>query len=499
MSRLQRMPRNAAAILTFSRPPLVFLAFVCALWLMFTRYPLAYILGLTFLLLAMVFDWVDGWFAERYLPNLRLGALVDRMMDRIVLSIIFPVLGAGMLWRYSRMDFSADPRLGKLHLLHALFVLGICVTVLMRDQFAHFMRNFAEAAGQEVDSNELTRLRTIVASPMAVLLYAYAFYQPTVGWEAFYHLVDWINDLPLRAWFVVESAFLVINIASVTLYLRKYGAVALDDICEDDELLRRRILAVVPNTLTLMNGFLGITAVVFTSYGRVREALFVLVGAAFFDRLDGMMARRLGLTEPPPTGKKGFSTGALLDDLSDAISFALAPALMFYLLMTDLVKPGLPTAVIVGTSLLYGLAGLARLIYFTVDKYPVPGFFKGMPVPAAALMVTASMEIVHQMSLANPTSAPFWSVFSTGILVLAAVVMNLFFIRYLHIGRLFGRRPALLWSSVAASIVLVFTPYFGLALLAFTLMYLVSPIFTSHIDPAKAVQEQPVTHTESQP
>jgi CDP-diacylglycerol---serine O-phosphatidyltransferase len=500
MSRLQRMPRNTAAVLTFSRPVLVFLAFVCSLWLMFTRFPPAYILGLTFLLLAMVFDWVDGWFAERYLPNLRLGALVDRMMDRIVLSIIFPVLGAGMIWRYSRLDEASDPRLAKLHLLHALFVLGICVTVLLRDQFAHFMRSFAQAAGQEVDSNELTRLRTIVASPMAVLLYAYAFYQPTKGWEAFYRLVDWIDRVPLRGWFVVESIFLIINIASMTLYLRKYGALALDDICEDDERLRRHILAVVPNTLTLMNGFLGITAVVFTSYGRVREALFVLVGAAFFDRLDGMMARRLGLTDPPRVeGKSGYSTGAILDDVSDAISFAIAPAVMFYQLMTDLVDPGLPLAAIVATSLIYGLAGLTRLTYFTLDKHPIPGFFKGMPVPAAALMATASMEIVHQMYLAESPTAPLWAMVSMVTLVAAAVVMNLFFIRYLHIGRLFGRRPLLLWSSVVASIVLVFTPWFGLVLLVFTVAYLVSPIFTSHIDPTQAELEQRAVRTGPQP
>ncbi len=499
MSRLQRMPRNAAAVFTFSRPVLVFFAFICSLWLMFTRFPPAYILGLTFLLLAMLFDWVDGWFAERYLPNLRLGALVDRTMDRIVLSIIFPVLGAGMLWRYSRLDDIGDPRLAKQHLLHALFVLGICVTVLMRDQFAHFMRSFARAAGQELDSNELSRLRTMVASPMAVLLYAYAFYLPTQGWEAFYRWVDWIDTLPLRVWFVVESVFLVINIASVTLFLRKYGTLALDDICEDDEVLRRRILSVVPNTLTLMNGFLGITAVVFTSYGRVREAVFLLVGAAFFDRLDGMMARRLGLTEPPPNGKTGFSTGAVLDDISDAISFGIAPALMFFYLLTDVLPGLLPLPLIGVTAIVYAMAGLSRLTYFTLDKHPIPGFFKGLPIPAGALLASASMEVLHQMALSGSPSAELWARISVGTLWLAALVMNLFFLRYLHVGRLFGRRPMLLWSSVAVCIVMVFTPWFGLMLLGISLIYLFSPLVTHRIDPAQAELEQRVVRTDPQP
>ncbi|NIP73093.1 MAG: hypothetical protein GWO16_08720 [Gammaproteobacteria bacterium] len=166
-----------------------------------------------------------------------------------------------------------------------------------------------------------------------------------------------MDQLPLRVWFVLESMFFVINVASVTLYLRKYGALALDDICEDDELLRRRILAVVPNTLTLMNGFMGVAAVIFTSYGRVREALFLLVGAAFFDRLDGLMARRLGLTDPPKTATSKINVGALLDDLSDGISFALAPAVMFYLLMEHLPPGLLPGWLVVLTAVVYAAAG----------------------------------------------------------------------------------------------------------------------------------------------
>jgi phosphatidylserine synthase len=339
----------------------------------------------------------------------------------------------------------------------------------------------------------------MVASPMAVLLYAYAFYQPTVGWEAFYRWVDWVDKLPLRGWFVVESAFLVINIASMTLYLRKYGVLALDEICEDDERLRRRILAVVPNTLTLMNGLLGVTAIVFTSYGRVREAVFVLVGAAFFDRLDGMMARRLGLTDPPTNGRGGIPAGALLDDISDALSFGLAPAVMFYLLMTDVMPGQLSASLAILTAVVYTLAGFSRLTYFTLDKRPVPGFFKGLPIPAAALLVGAAMDVAYQMPGLFPASPRFWALGATAVLWLAAVAMNLFFIRYLHVGRLLGRRPLLLWSSVLLCLVAVFTPYFGLLLLTVSLLYVLSPVFTSRIDPAQAVLERPAPRGESRP
>lgn len=491
MQGFNRLAKNFAAVLVFGRPPLVFGAFACALWVMFTGNPLAYMLGLFFLLLALAFDWIDGWFAVRYIPHSRLGPLADRMMDRIVLSIIFPVLGAGMLWRFNRLQ--TQDLATRQQLLHALFVLAICVLALLRDQLAMFLRKFAAQGQPDTESVELTRLRTLLSFPLAVLLYAYAFYLPTEGYERFYRALDWIDALPLRAWFVVEILFLVINIVSITLHLRKYGPMALGDICEDDELLRRRILSVIPNVLTLMNGLLGVTAVVFAGYGRVREALFVMLGAAFFDRLDGLAARRLGLTDPLPDylPQPRIRLGALLDDISDGISFCLAPAAIFYLVMSDLdMQLPLPAGLM---AALYAAAGIARLIYFTLDKHPVPGFFKGMPVPAAALLVMAPVEMAFQFSRHDPGLAQPLALLATAVMGLAIVVMNLYPVHYLHVGRLMGRRPPLMWGSVTLWLVMVFTPYFGVALLLFCSIYALSPLYTTgRIDPSDAVRERAV-------
>ena len=488
MNGLTQITKNVAAVLVFGRPPLVFGAFACALWVMFTHNPLAYILGLSLMGLALVFDWVDGWFAVRYIPNSRLGPLADRMLDRIVLSIIFPVLGAGMLWRFNRL---ADTEQARLQLLHALFVLAICVLVLMRDQFAAFLRSFAGKGGQDVESVELTRLRTLLAFPLAVLLYAYAFYLPTRGWERFYKAVDGIDSLPLRVWFVVEILFLVINIVSITLYLRKYGPLALDDISGGDEILRRRVLAVIPNALTLLNALLGVAAIVFASHGRVREAVFVLMGAALFDRLDGLAARRLGLTEPlpPQVTQPGVRMGPLLDDISDGISFCLAPAVMFYLVLSDLYPD--QTTLLAVVAIVYCLAGIARLIYFTLDKAPIPGFFKGMPVPAAALLVMAPVEMTFQFAGGDSGWDAVLLGLSVGAMLLAMLLMNLYPVRYLHVGRLMSRRPGFLWFTILLWLVLVFTPYFGLALLAACLVYGLSPLYTGRIDPRQAAMESP--------
>lgn len=493
MIPFKRLPRNVAAFLTFSRPLLVFFSFVCAIWLMATGFPPAYMLGATFLLLATTFDWIDGWFAERYLPENRLGALVDRMVDRMVLSIIFPVLGAGMFWRYMRIKpLLKEPDELDLALFHAIFVLSLCVIVLLRDQFSQFLRSFARNGGQEAETHDLTRLRTMVASPVAALLYAYAFYQPTQGWETFYRMVDWIDRLPLRLLFVGESLFLVVTIASVTLHMRKYGGLALDEVCEDDEELRRSILSVVPNTLTLMNAVLGIAAAVFASHGLVTEALFILLSAAFFDRLDGLMARRLGLTAPSDKQTKRPSTGAVLDDISDAISFALVPAIMFYMVLSTLPLGGLPRDLIPAAALLYGVAGISRLVYFTLDKTPVPGFFKGMPVPAAALLATSVIEIVHQVEAYFPAYLPLALRLALGAMVVFSIVMNLFPIHFLHVGRLMGRRPMMLWIGAGLWLGMVFTPFYGVTVLLICSVYLVSPLFTGSISPESAQMEKRV-------
>ena len=493
MDRLQRLPTNCAAVLTFGRPPLVFGAFICALWVMFTHNPLAYLLGVACLTLAMAFDWIDGWFAERYIPHSRLGPLADRMMDRVVLSIIFPVLGAGMLWRFNRLE-ALDPSLAsRQQLLHALFVLAIGVLVLMRDQIAQFLRSFAVKDEQVVEAYELTRLRTLVFSPMAVLIYAYAFYLPAEGWDWLYRGLSWLDQLPLRAWFVLEMLFLVINVVSITIYVRKYGRLALDDICGNNELLRRRILSVLPNALTLMNGVLGITAIVFASYGRVKEALFILLAAAYFDRIDGTVARRLGLAEPLPDAVKQprIPLGALLDDISDLVSFCIAPAAIYYIVVSEL-APGYPTALV---ALVYFLAGGARLIYFTLDKSPVPGFFKGMPVPAAAILAMGAIEITDSVSHVYPQYTGTVAIFATLTMAVAALVMNLYPVRFLHFGRLMGRHPTVMWVCMALWIVGVFTPIYGEMVLSIVLVYLVSPLWTGRIDPAVANVEQRVPRT----
>ncbi|MEV0845759.1 CDP-diacylglycerol--serine O-phosphatidyltransferase [Streptomyces sp. NPDC049954] len=108
--------------------------------------------------------------------------------------------------------------------------------------------------------------------------------------------------------------------------------------------------------------------------GAASAVLFILLGA-LFDLCDGIVARRFG----------GSGMGAELDNLSDLISFGLAPA--YFVLVWGLVGGGenhlAPVVVSAVAVLLGGVMRLARFSCTTMRD----GVFEGMPIPFAALTV----------------------------------------------------------------------------------------------------------------
>lgn len=484
-----KIPNKVTTILVYARPPLVFCGMLCAIAVMWTRNPVFYILGVVFLFISMSFDIVDGWFAARFHPYPTLAQLADRIMDKVVYSITFPLIAVGVMWRL----IVITPNFRKTELLHAIFILLLCVTVLIRDNFAHFMRGFATRLGQEPESSELNRLRTIVAAPVSALLYAYAFYIPEGPPSRIYFWISWLGNIPLRGLFLIEIIFLIINFGSIASYCRKYGAYCLDELSLGDKDMRRHILTLFPNALTIMNAMMGLLSVFFASQGRIREAYLILMGAAMFDKLDGALARKLGLTEPAATDDESnrFSMGGILDDISDAVSFCIVPGWIFYMVLSessDRVLQQLPIGLI---AWLYILLGITRLIYFTVDRNPIPGFFKGLPTPAAAMLVLAPLIMFDKAQAVDSVllTVRFWGLFCAGLMVFVSLLMNIYPIHYLHYGRLITRRPLFFVSNLILALIFVLTPYFGYFALFYGMVYVVSPLWTWRINPEIAARE----------
>lgn len=481
------LPARLAAIFVYSRPVLVFGGMICAIAVMWGRNPVVYTLGVSFLIVSMGFDLVDGWFAARFRPNAPLAPLADRLMDKLVYSIIFPVISAGMMWRL--MVSETDPTHGEL--LHAIFVLVLCVTVLVRDSFAAFMRGFAIRQGGEPESSEYNRMRTIVAAPVSALLYAYAFFIPEGPDSWIYFRISYLGNVPLRTLLFVEILFFIINLGSIAGYCRKYGTACLDELCFGDQLLRRKILSVFPNALTVMNALMGLIAVFFAYQGRMRESYLMLIGAATFDKLDGAPARRLGLTEPLPDQppKKKINLGSIMDDLADAISFCIVPAWIFHIVLSRFGDSRFTHLPIGWIALFYALMGMGRLVYFTLDKTPIPGFFKGLPTPAAAMLVMSPLVIFDHALALSSQRIVFWGLFSAGTMVFAGVIMNLYPIRYIHLGRTMSRHPWFGRINLLLLTVSIFTPIFGQICLGYMILYLLSPLFTWRIRPEEAARE----------
>lgn len=469
------------------RPPLVFGGLLCAIAVMWSRNPVIYTIGVVLLFISMSFDMVDGWFAARYHPYPTLAQLADRIMDKVVYSIIFPLIAVGAMWRL----IVIKPYYTRTELLHAIFILLICVTVLIRDNFAHFMRGIAFRQGQEPEASELNRLRTIVAAPVGALLYAHAFYVPEGPPSQIYFWISWLGNLPLRGLFLIEIIFLVFNFGSIAGYCRKYGTYCLDDLCLGDQDLRRHILTFFPNALTVMNAMMGLLSVFFAYQGRIREAFFILIGAALFDKLDGALARKLGLTEPVDSDveNRRISLGGILDDIADAVSFCMVPAWIFFLYLSQIAEPSLQNLPITLVSVCYVILGIGRLIYFTLDPSPIPGFFKGLPTPAAALLVVAPMTILEQSIFGQSSQILFWGRFCFGTMIVASLLMNVYPIRYIHYGRFMNRHPLFVGLTMLMALILVFTPYFGHFALGCMVVFLLSPLWTWRVTPDVASRE----------
>lgn len=142
--------------------------------------------------------------------------------------------------------------------------------------------------------------------------------------------------------------------------------------------------AVVPSFFTLMNLFCGFLAIVQIYEGSLVYGAWLIVLAALFDALDGFMAR---LTN----GTSVF--GGELDSLSDVVSFGAAPGFLLYAWAFS----GSPGFALLLVAALPVLCGAVRLARFNMEsKIETHDYFRGLPIPAQAMMLVAFFLTFHQ-------------------------------------------------------------------------------------------------------
>lgn len=141
----------------------------------------------------------------------------------------------------------------------------------------------------------------------------------------------------------------------------------------------RKIISVIPNTITCLNLLSGCAAIFFAFHlgedfgglGAMEWCWIAIAAAALFDFCDGASARLL----------KAFSPlGKDLDSLSDLVSFGVAPAMMVLNLMLGYTA----TPWLCFAALLLPAFGALRLAKFNNDESQATSF-KGLPIPANAI------------------------------------------------------------------------------------------------------------------
>ena len=139
----------------------------------------------------------------------------------------------------------------------------------------------------------------------------------------------------------------------------------------------RRGVSLLPSLFTLANLFCGWACVVHAMRGEFATAAPFIGVAVVLDMLDGRIARMTGTTS---------EFGVQLDSLADLISFGMAPAVLaFQWSLAPLGRMGW------AVGFIYLTAAALRLARFNIQSNTDKRYFIGLPSPAAAGLVAASI------------------------------------------------------------------------------------------------------------
>jgi CDP-diacylglycerol---serine O-phosphatidyltransferase len=129
--------------------------------------------------------------------------------------------------------------------------------------------------------------------------------------------------------------------------------------------------------ITLLNLAAGFTAIIYIADDKPVIAAWLIVAAMIFDFSDGFAAKLL----------RAYSElGKQLDSLADVVSFGVVPGLLSYHLLREAVA--IESWVTMVLPVMIPLAGALRLARFNIDTTQNE-YFRGMPIPAAALAIVS--------------------------------------------------------------------------------------------------------------
>ncbi len=139
----------------------------------------------------------------------------------------------------------------------------------------------------------------------------------------------------------------------------------------------------MPSLFTVLNMFCGLMSIIHASRGEYDTAAWLIILAALFDSLDGIMAR---------ITKSSSWFGVQFDSLSDVVSFGAAPAFLVY--QVHLHTFGGLGIILSSMLMIFGALRLARFNVQLVGHNKE--FFKGLPIPPQGVTIAAYVLAYYQ-------------------------------------------------------------------------------------------------------
>ncbi len=177
----------------------------------------------------------------------------------------------------------------------------------------------------------------------------------------------------------------------------------------------RKGIYILPNLSTTLNIFFGFYAVIASANGDFKPAAIAIIIAGVFDLLDGKIARATNSTS---------RFGVEYDSLADLISFGLAPGFLIY---AWALRPMGRIGWLAG--FLFMVCGALRLARFNTQVGVISSkYFVGLPIPAAAGMVSATVLFFHKIGMTGLQSAVFLMImlYALAFLMVSTIRYNSF-------------------------------------------------------------------------
>jgi len=219
----------------------------------------------------------------------------------------------------------------------------------------------------------------------------------------------------------------------------------------------RKGIYILPNLFTTGNLFCGFWAIISVFQERFFYAAIAILLASAFDILDGKVARLSGATT---------KFGVQYDSLADLVSFGVAPAVLaFSWALRPYGRFGWLAA------FLFVACGALRLARFNIQSTSGEvKYFKGLPIPAAALMIALTILLYLRL-------------IETGLVKDIVILVMIYILAFLMVSNiryfsfkelnLSRRKPFSIFIFVVLSmIVIIMEPV--IVLFSFVLLYIFS-------------------------